>query len=398
MKKLLLLRGAPASGKSTFIKENNLEPYVISSDALRLMIAGLSMVLDGNMKTSQERDRKVWEFLGEILDERMRYGATTIIDATHNSTKSFRKYKPLVDKYGYKAYCITFNAPIKELMARNAARPAYKIVPPDCIYAMAHKVESQPTPDWVKDITTLDEFYADEAPSDLTDKYDTIKVIGDVHGCFNSLTDAIIPLDPQTLYVFCGDYLDRGVQNKETINWLFDHMNDHNIVFLEGNHERHIRSYLDNREDLMSKDATRSIAEATADMSQTDIVTFKEKLRSFVSKLRSHFSFAYNDVTYFVSHAGISNLPENINDIPAENLIFGVGKYETQIDELWSEHVPSDTLVQIHGHRHTDSTYNSICLENSVEFGGYLMVATINHGGCSMKGFRNELVYRKNAQ
>ena len=31
MKKLLLLRGAPASGKSTFIKENNLEPYVIDA-------------------------------------------------------------------------------------------------------------------------------------------------------------------------------------------------------------------------------------------------------------------------------------------------------------------------------------------------------------------------------
>lgn len=112
----------------------------------------------------------------------MRYGATTVIDATHNSTKSFKKYKPLAKKYGYKVYCMTFKAPIPELMRRNAARPAYKVVPPDCIYAMAHKVESQPTPDWVKDITALDEFYADEAPSDLTDKYDTIKVIGDVHG------------------------------------------------------------------------------------------------------------------------------------------------------------------------------------------------------------------------
>lgn len=154
MKKLLLLRGAPASGKSTFIKDNNLEPYVISSDNLRLMVAGLSMDLDGNMKTSQDLDRKVWEFLGEILDERMRYGATTVIDATHNSTKSFRKYKPLAEKYGYKVYCITFTAPIKELMARNAARPAYKVVPPDCIYAMAHKVESQPTPKqaWMTDI------------------------------------------------------------------------------------------------------------------------------------------------------------------------------------------------------------------------------------------------------
>jgi len=156
MKKLLLLRGAPASGKSTLIKDNNLEPYVISSDNLRLMVAGLSMDLDGNMKTSQDLNRKVWEFLGEILDERMRYGATTVIDATHNSTKSFKKYKPLAEKYGYKVYCITFTAPIPELMRRNAARPTYKVVPPDCIYAMAHKVESQPTPDWVKDINTLD--------------------------------------------------------------------------------------------------------------------------------------------------------------------------------------------------------------------------------------------------
>ena len=398
MKKLLLLRGAPASGKSTFIKENNLEPYVISSDNLRLMVAGLSMDLDGNMKTSQDLDRKVWEFLGEILDERMRYGATTVIDATHNSTKSFRKYKPLAEKYGYKVYCITFTAPIKELMARNAARPAYKIVPPDCIYAMAHKVESQLTPDWVKDITTLDEFYADEAPSDLTDKYDVIKVIGDVHSCFDSLTDAILPLDPQTLYVFCGDYLDRGVQNKEMLNWVIEHRHDHNIIWLEGNHERHIRSWLDNCSSLMSKDAIRSMSEATEGMNDFEINALKENMRSFVSELRSHFVFKYDGVTYLVSHAGVSAMPEHLHDVPAHNFIFGVGKYETQIDELWSKHVPSDTIVQIHGHRHTDSTYNSICLENSVEFGGYLMVATINHDGCSMKGFKNELVYRKNAQ
>lgn len=397
MKKLLLLRGAPASGKSTFIKNNNLEPYVISSDNLRLMVAGLSMDLDGNMKTSQDLDRKVWEFLGEILDERMRYGATTVIDATHNSTKSFRKYKPLAEKYGYKVYCITFTAPIKELMARNAARPAYKVVPPDCIYAMAHKVESQPTPDWVKDITTLDEFFNGPTP-DLTGKYDSIKVIGDVHGCFDAMSDAILPLDPNTLYVFCGDYLDRGVQNKETINWLFEHMNDHNIVLLEGNHERHLRSWVDGKLELMSKDSLRSMSEATTTMGHDELNEFDTKLRSFVSKLRSHFVFKYDGVTYLASHAGVSTMPEHLHDVPAHNFIFGVGKYKTQIDELWSKHVPSDTLVQIHGHRHTDSTYNSICLENSVEFGGYLMVATINHDGCSMKGFKNELVYRKNAQ
>lgn len=81
----------------------------------------------------------------------MRYGATTVIDATHNSTKSFRKYKPLAEKYGYKVYCITFTAPIPELMRRNAERPAYKVVPHDCIYAMAHKyVVAKPQEDLSK--------------------------------------------------------------------------------------------------------------------------------------------------------------------------------------------------------------------------------------------------------
>lgn len=36
MKKLLLLRGAPASGKSTFIKDNNLEPYVQRRNPLHI--------------------------------------------------------------------------------------------------------------------------------------------------------------------------------------------------------------------------------------------------------------------------------------------------------------------------------------------------------------------------
>ena len=87
--------------------------------------------------------------------------------------------------------------------------------------------------------------------------------------CFDSLTDAILPLDPQTLYVFCGDYLDRGVQNKEMLNWVIEHRHDHNIIWLEGNHERHIRSWLDNCSSLMSKDAIRSISEATEGMNDS---------------------------------------------------------------------------------------------------------------------------------
>ena len=37
-------------------------------------------------------------------------------------------------------------------------------------------------------------------------------------------------------YVFCGDYLDRGIQNKETLEFLIELSENKNVVFIEGNH------------------------------------------------------------------------------------------------------------------------------------------------------------------
>ena len=36
MRTLLLMRGCPASSKSTWIKENGLEPYTLSADEMRV--------------------------------------------------------------------------------------------------------------------------------------------------------------------------------------------------------------------------------------------------------------------------------------------------------------------------------------------------------------------------
>ena len=39
MRNLFILRGAPASGKSTWIKENNLEPYTLSTDQIPIKLS-----------------------------------------------------------------------------------------------------------------------------------------------------------------------------------------------------------------------------------------------------------------------------------------------------------------------------------------------------------------------
>jgi serine/threonine protein phosphatase 1 len=75
-----------------------------------------------------------------------------------------------------------------------------------------------------------------------------IFAIGDIHGCFDkliALMDIIdVDLDRDTL-VFIGDYIDRGSQSKEVVDYLIDLSGQSgNVVFLKGNHELMLEEYL----------------------------------------------------------------------------------------------------------------------------------------------------------
>ncbi|WP_292382132.1 AAA family ATPase [Methanosarcina sp. UBA289] len=60
MRYLVFLRGIPGSGKSTFVRENNLEPYTISSDSVRLLLKPPVLSVTGRPAISQEINRRVW--------------------------------------------------------------------------------------------------------------------------------------------------------------------------------------------------------------------------------------------------------------------------------------------------------------------------------------------------
>ncbi|WOH53652.1 metallophosphoesterase family protein [Bradyrhizobium sp. sBnM-33] len=72
-----------------------------------------------------------------------------------------------------------------------------------------------------------------------------IYAIGDIHGRLDLLNkllarisnDIALRPTPRPLYVFLGDYIDRGPSSRETIDRLVEHRNTHQSVFLKGNHE-----------------------------------------------------------------------------------------------------------------------------------------------------------------
>ena len=81
MRKLIILRGAMGCGKSTFIKEHNLERFTLSSDQIRLMFNAPQMNIKNSEEIPQFNNKKVWELLYSLLEERMKKGEFTIIDA-----------------------------------------------------------------------------------------------------------------------------------------------------------------------------------------------------------------------------------------------------------------------------------------------------------------------------
>ncbi len=81
----------------------------------------------------------------------------------------------------------------------------------------------------------------DEAPA--------IYAVGDIHGCLEPLQrlmEKIAPR-PEDTVVFVGDYIDRGPRSREVVDYLL--RLPYRCVFLMGNHERMLLSFLDGEDE-----------------------------------------------------------------------------------------------------------------------------------------------------
>lgn len=403
MRTLLLMRGTPGSGKSTWIKENGLEQYTLEADRFRMLVSNPVLNEEGYFCISQKNDSIAWKMLFECLERRMENGEFTVVDATHSSSAMVNKYHKLAQKYRYRVYIKDVNIPLEELYKRNNARLEYKRVPENAIERIHALIENTNLPSWVKninDISEIDDYFIDE---NVDKKYDRVLVIGDIHGCYTALNELVGEIDQKTLYVFCGDYLDRGIEEKDTVNFILEHKDDDNFIFIEGNHENRIREWL-NDDWKIKKDGSKSIPkiwkktvkDICDGLNEKELDKFKKDIYEWTRKLRAAYAFSFFGKKYFVCHAGIPSLPK-MTYISAKQLIHGVGYYDTEIDEIWENSYNKGLcrdFTQIHGHRKTSPTDHSICLEGGVERGGELCAYSISKQGNKMFNVENK-VYDK---
>ena len=394
MRTILLTRGLQGSGKSTWVKENNLEPYTLSADKIRLLMQSPATNLDGNLCITQKNDGKVWKLLFEILEQRMERGEFIVIDATHYKKELLQRYYNLIDKYRYRAFIVDFtDVPLEVCLERNSRRDKYKFVPEEVIKKVSAVFESEKQNDFCKEVSKKftvikpDEvknmFNQEYLLKNYTNLYEKVVVFGDIHGCIEPLTNYFEKNNfrDDYLYIFTGDYLDRGIQNLEVLQGLQRIYNKKNVILLEGNHEIHLRKYARKNCDL---DSIRSGEFKNKTIPQIESFDKKE-LRQICRKFSQLEYFEFGAYKYVVCHGGVPCIPTILTS--TEELITGVGKYEEE--ELVGKNFSKNTdgsHILIHGHRNifdnpacrTKFHYN-LC--DKPEFGGNVRILEISKNG-----------------
>ena len=397
MRKLIILRGAMGCGKSTFIKNNDLENYTLSTDTIRLMYASPELGIDYKESIPQFNNKKVWDLLYTLLEERMKKGEFTIIDAVHAyADESFPIYKKLAEKYRYRLYVLDFtDIPKEEVYEQNKGREIYRQVPESSIDRVYKAFEKERISTAFKVIKpeNFNEII-NTTPRDLNG-YDNVHIIGDIHGSATALKTYFTkyPISEKDYYIFCGDYFDRGTQNYQTFKFLSGLMNNKNIQFLIGNHEDKLYKYACDDEFKMDYDIKNTIEEFEMNHLK------KSEIRGFIKNLSQIALITFKDKTYLITHGGLPYIPNKSLDFYSTNsFVYGIDKYETDIDKIYNEFMQTanNKIYQVHGHRNFyknkfDKYEYSINLEGDIEHGGNLRILTLTNNNYKYTEIKNTI-------
>jgi predicted kinase len=397
MRTLVLFRGCPGCGKSTFIEYMGWEPYTISPDHIRVMMGSLATNLDGTYSITTKHESAVWDLVFEILKIRFEKGEFTVVDSTNSKTEDMTRLRNLAVEYKYRVFLIDMTTiPKEQVSKQNSIRfPKYKRVAEYVIDRQYARFATQKIPNRITVIPfTTKEDTANRImdviqikPVDLS-KYKAIIHVGDIHGCASVLKEAIPEIDPDIFYIFCGDYIDRGIENVEVMKLLREWYKLPNVLLLEGNHEGWLKKY----------GTTEPIESAVFKYhTQKELLSggvLPNVAHEIYRKCGQMAYYAFDDKTVLVSHGGIPNSYISVTQ-PTTEMTNGVGKYEdiVKVIDAFNGTVDGSDIYQVCGHRNPFhlpmQNGNFFLLEDGVEFGGHLRLAILDHTGWHTEQYQN---------
>lgn len=406
MRKLILLMGTSASGKSSYIKLHNLEQFTISADKIRENFGYTATTYANHQLVPylhSEHEKPIWDVFYQQLETRMANGITTIIDNTNLNYKTLRKIRHLAKIYNYETTTIDFMydylphvensnfckkypafsfepvltqdaqiKALKTLLSNNNQRLSYRVAD-SVIRNQMHeysnlwqRIIKTPT-DWTWLNTSipsnnflqgkLKQAFVHDNIINL-DKYKKIQIIGDIHNDYSALMHVFEDHEPGTAYIFLGDYLDKGTRPYSVFNFLAEQLlGSTNLYFIRGNHEDMWQDYLVNNKIKEQFQDTFNILK-----NQYNEQRLRKLLTAFLSFCKDYYIFSYHGKTFYCSHAGFEPMftksSFNLNLEPSKSLTYGIANdfnyhdpYSHNVDALWAKENKNLNVYNIHGHR-----------------------------------------------
>jgi possible phosphoprotein phosphatase len=445
---LFLLAGAPGSGKTTWIDDNEqlTGGCVESWDAERARWGHTAISIDGREVLSLTRAEQLAAIntVAERVRTKMARGDTIFIDNTNTRWSNMKSFVRDAQRWGYTVFLVDVQGDLtlEELKERNRDRIGYKRVP-DKVVERHYRNHHQFRRDWRKIIAQSTPKYGGAVagwihPKDVEKKleapvrdfsgFERVMIVGDVQGCGDELEQLINRVHGETdpsrvAWVFTGDLFDRG-QKPRTVYDLVTCLRNRFVVC--GNHEVSVLRALNNLEDTSYGQSATTVRQLLDSGLTGDdirrIVTDVHPVLFFTYK-----TFADGEVDFMVTHAGVNPLPFRslkrvdycgwvgggwpgerrsyavgqlsdrrfyLGSSPADVTSRGVSAYSGFADELDEATAQYDELeqrkfVQVFGHRRAEKApneYRSIWpLESGVEFaGGCLTAMSVTNDGIDL--------------
>ncbi len=309
---LVALVGATSCGKSSFAAKHFKSTEVLSSDSFRGMVS--------DDETDQSCSAAAFDALFYVARKRLEAGRLTVIDATNLQESARRQVLALAKEQNCHSAAIVLKVPEATLLERNAERPDRQL-PAQVIRRHVNDLRRSVrglkkegfrfvyTLDGVDEINEA-EIVRTRMWNDRRDEHGPFDIIGDVHGCFEELTELLSCLgyapDGTGVWrhpegrkaVYLGDLCDRGPRNADVLRLVMDMTEAGMALCVPGNHDIKLLRLLNGKDVQRTHGLEKTEAEL---MEQPE--EFRAKVRAFLDGLVSHYMLDGGRLA--VAHAGI---------------------------------------------------------------------------------------------
>lgn len=394
------------------VKKLNLEHLYLSYENIKVLNGALMYYLDSLSYLIDSYDKTVYNQLLQMLENRMIYGQTTILNIT--GIYEIDNILKLAEIYRYKVVYIFYNENNKYMqMTKKSIGNINNFIPPkveEKHNTWFNKFRKQQKEYETNLLSAYNKYGKFILNTDTFSKYDDICIIPDLHGCYTVfskfLEDNNMLQNKNTAYIFLGDYINRGENSTSLIESLVWLSSLENVYLIMGNHDLNLFNWAFGKE-YHSSNFEKTVKKLQESKTRKAIENIKKSLCKIAYQFKDYFYFSYNSEKYFLNHAGIEKMRENL---PAGYLTGKItygyfddkDMYESYIDmcRMWKSNHPD--IIQIFAHRNCfplcledniKINNNAYCLESNVEYGDELITFYLKNK--NIKKYNNPAINSK---